>query len=103
MLRARDAMDRDFAHFRRRSLTLSPVYENAPRPWCRDHRRAVALALRHASSDTEVDGIVHRAEGAGASVIVRPTRQPWGMYAATFADPDGHLWLVTSTPAPGGQ
>ena len=56
-----------------------------------------------ASSDTEVDEIVHRAEGAGASVIVSPTRQPWGMYAATFADPDGHLWLVTSTPAPGGQ
>lgn len=53
------------------------------------------------ASDAEVDDIAQRAEAAGATMVVTPTRQPWGEYAATFADPDGNMWMATSTaPAP---
>lgn len=51
-----------------------------------------------ATTDNEVDEVFRRAEEAGATTIVAPTRQPWGMYAATFADPDGNVWMTTSTP-----
>ena len=43
------------------------------------------------------DGVVElieRARHGGAEVVSEPTEQPWG-YAATFADPDGHVWQVT--------
>ena len=49
------------------------------------------------ATDAEVDAIVERARGAGAVVTTEPGVQPWG-YAATFTDPDGHLWMVTSAP-----
>lgn len=52
-----------------------------------------------AGSDAEVDEIVDRARRAGATVAIEPGRQPWG-YAASFADPDGHMWTVTSSPLP---
>jgi uncharacterized glyoxalase superfamily protein PhnB len=35
----------------------------------------------------------------GAQVVAEPEEQPWG-YAGTFADPDGHLWMVTAKPIP---
>lgn len=47
------------------------------------------------ASDAEVDEWVDRARGAGGQVVAEPTRQPWG-YVGTVADPDGHLWQVTS-------
>ena len=43
----------------------------------------------------DVDAIVAQARAAGAIVISEPARQPWG-YAGTFADPDGHLWMVSA-------
>jgi hypothetical protein len=49
----------------------------------------------------EVDAIVGRARDAGAEVRLEPGDQMWG-YAATFADPDGHLWTVTATGGPLG-
>jgi predicted lactoylglutathione lyase len=52
-----------------------------------------------AATDADVDAIVDRARGAGAVVTTGPGPQPWG-YAATFTDPDGHLWMVTSAPLP---
>ena len=48
-----------------------------------------------ATTDAEVDDIVGRAGRAGAVVTNPPGRKPWG-YVGTFADPDGHLWMVTS-------
>jgi uncharacterized protein len=51
-----------------------------------------------AETDTEVDATVRRAHDAGAAIVTEPGRQPWG-YAGAFADPDGHLWMVTSDPA----
>jgi uncharacterized protein len=50
-------------------------------------------------TDTGVDEIVKRACEAGAETVTAPGQQPWG-YAGTFADPDGHVWMVTSQPFP---
>ena len=37
--------------------------------------------------------LIERARRAGGEIVSQPTEQPWG-YAATFADPDGHVWQV---------
>ncbi|MFC5802303.1 VOC family protein [Streptomyces formicae] len=42
-----------------------------------------------------VDETVRRAETAGATVVTPPGRRPWG-YAGAFADPDGHIWMITA-------
>ena len=42
-----------------------------------------------------VAAFVERARQAGALVTVEPTEKPWG-YVGTFADLDGHLWMVTA-------
>jgi predicted lactoylglutathione lyase len=52
-----------------------------------------------AATDDDVDRIVERARRAGATVPTEPAPQPWG-YAAAFADPDGHIWTVTSAKLP---
>jgi uncharacterized protein len=52
-----------------------------------------------AETDAGVDEIVKRAGEAGAESVTAPGHQPWG-YAGTFADPDGHVWMVTSQPFP---
>ena len=52
-----------------------------------------------AATDDGVNGIVERARRAGATVATEPAPQPWG-YAAAFADPDGHIWTVTSAKRP---
>ncbi len=51
-----------------------------------------------AEDDGAVDALIKRASAAGATVVTEPGRQPWG-YTGTFADPDGHLWMVTSSSA----
>jgi predicted lactoylglutathione lyase len=53
-----------------------------------------------AESDGEVDELVERARQAGATVVTQAGQQPWG-YSGAFADPDGHVWMVTSGPLPG--
>ena len=50
-------------------------------------------------TDIAVDEIVERASKAGAEIVTAPGHQPWG-YAGAFADPDGHVWMVTSQPFP---
>jgi predicted lactoylglutathione lyase len=52
-----------------------------------------------APTDDGVEAIVERARRAGATVAIEPAPQPWG-YAASFADPDGHIWTVTSAKLP---
>jgi predicted lactoylglutathione lyase len=47
----------------------------------------------------EVAQLIERARTAGAEIITEPGQQPWG-YAGVFADPDGHLWMVTSAALP---
>ena len=52
-----------------------------------------------AATDAEVVDAITRAQKAGAEVVTAPGPQPWG-YAGAFADPDGHVWMVTSAPLP---
>jgi uncharacterized protein len=52
-----------------------------------------------ATTDDGVETILERAREAGATVAAEPAPQPWG-YAASFADPDGHVWTVTSAKLP---
>ena len=52
-----------------------------------------------AATGDGVKEIVARARSAGATVATEPAPQPWG-YAAAFADPDGHIWTVTSAKLP---
>ncbi|MFB6394398.1 VOC family protein [Polymorphospora lycopeni] len=46
----------------------------------------------------EADNFVERAREAGARIVTAPQSQPWG-YTGSFADPDGHLWMVTVPPS----
>jgi predicted lactoylglutathione lyase len=41
----------------------------------------------------DVDAVLARAVEAGAGVVSPAEDKPWG-YSGTFADPDGHLWMV---------
>lgn len=52
-----------------------------------------------AATAADVDTLVERARQAGARVISEPGGKPWG-YAGTFADPDGHLLMVTTISPP---
>jgi uncharacterized protein len=45
------------------------------------------------AGESDVHGMVERARGAGAEIVMEPAEQPWG-FTAVFADPDGHLWQV---------
>jgi uncharacterized protein len=53
----------------------------------------------HAGTEAGVDELVERAHQAGGEVVTQPGQQPWG-YAGAFADPDGHVWMVTSQTFP---
>jgi predicted lactoylglutathione lyase len=63
----------------------------------RGHSECV-FSLR-AGSEAGVDELVERAHQAGAEIVTEPGQQPWG-YAGAFADPDGHVWMVTSESFP---
>jgi uncharacterized protein len=52
-----------------------------------------------AETEADVDELVERAHQAGGEVVTQPGQQPWG-YAGAFADPDGHVWMVTSQTFP---
>jgi len=61
-------------------------------------RSECILTLR-AASNPGVDDVLERALRAGAELVTAAGAQPWG-YAGVFADPDGHVWMVTSEPFP---
>lgn len=61
--------------------------------------RSECLLGLSAETDDEVDKLVARAHEAGAEIVADPAQHPWG-YTGTFADPDGHLWTVTSEAGP---
>jgi len=48
-----------------------------------------------APTPSGVGDVVARARRAGAEIVTEPGQQPWG-YTGAFADPDGHIWMVTS-------
>jgi uncharacterized glyoxalase superfamily protein PhnB len=45
----------------------------------------------------EVNAVIDRARRAGSEIVTEPDHKPWG-YVATFADPDGHVWMVHTDP-----
>jgi hypothetical protein len=49
-------------------------------------------------SREEVDELLSRAQGAGATLTDEAHDRPWGIYSGYFADPDGHLWEVIWNP-----
>ncbi|GAB3159574.1 hypothetical protein GCM10027290_64620 [Micromonospora sonneratiae] len=52
------------------------------------------------ASDREaVVEFIERARRAGGRVLSEPEQQPWG-FVGTFADPDGHLWMVNTETLP---
>lgn len=53
----------------------------------------------HVGTEGGVDELIERAHQSGAEIVTQPGQQPWG-YAGTFADPDGHIWMVTSDSFP---
>jgi len=59
--------------------------------------RCECLLSRSAEDDAEVRAVIDKALAAGAAPVTAPGRQPWG-YAGAFADPDGHVWMVTAEP-----
>jgi predicted lactoylglutathione lyase len=48
----------------------------------------------------QLHSLVDRAREAGAQIVMEPDEQPWG-YTAVFADPDGHLWQLSSASSEG--
>lgn len=62
------------------------------RPVARPGSSECLLAVTE-DAESDVDATVARAVAAGATVVTAPGVQPWG-YAGTFADPDGHAWMV---------
>jgi uncharacterized protein len=63
----------------------------------RGHSECV-LSL-NVGTEAGVDELVERAQSAGAEIVAEPGRQPWG-YTGAFADPDGHVWMVTAEVFP---
>ncbi|WP_341718625.1 VOC family protein [Micromonospora sp. FIMYZ51] len=61
-----------------------------------DARHSECVLGLSATGPDEVDDLIKRARNAGAEVVTEPGQQPWG-YAGTFADPDGHVWMVAVT------
>ncbi len=57
------------------------------------------FSIGHAvAGRAEVDGLLSRAEAAGATLTDRPHDRPWDIYSGYFRDPDGHLWEVLFNP-----
>jgi catechol 2,3-dioxygenase-like lactoylglutathione lyase family enzyme len=54
------------------------------------------------ATKTDVDGVLARAEAAGATLSGDPHERPWGIYSGYFRDLDGHLWEVVWNPRRGG-
>lgn len=64
-----------------------------------EHGRNECILTLRAGTDADVDALVGRAVLAGAELVTAAGHQPWG-YAGVFADPDGHVWMITSEPFP---
>jgi uncharacterized protein len=57
------------------------------------------ITLAHnVRSPEEVEDIVKRAAGAGATVTRGPGETFYGGYAGCFRDPDGHVWEIAHNP-----
>ena len=60
------------------------------------------LVGRHTGVGFAVDDLVKehaRLEGIGVEFTTPPTKQPWGGFMATFADPDGNIYYLDEVSA----
>lgn len=58
-----------------------------------------AFTLAHnVASEAAVDATLAEAVTAGARLVRRGERAPWGGYRGYFADPDGFLWEICFNP-----
>lgn len=58
-----------------------------------------AFTLAHnVASEAAVDATLAEAVAAGARLVRRGERAPWGGYRGYFADPDGFLWEICFNP-----
>ncbi len=63
------------------------------------YRSFTGIALSYAvRSRAEAVLVLARAEAAGGTVSRRAGETPWGGYAASFTDPDGHAWELMWNP-----
>lgn len=58
--------------------------------------RGVSLHFITDTPETVVQ-VITNAEAAGGSVVRKPAAAQWGGFSGYFADPDGHLWKVTTS------
>lgn len=66
----------------------------------RTARCPTAFTIGHnVARRTEVDGVMERARGAGATILKEAQDTFYGGYAGYFQDPDGHVWEVVWNPA----
>ncbi|GGG64041.1 glyoxalase [Salipiger pallidus] len=57
------------------------------------------LTLAHnLGSRAEVDGLLSRAEAAGATMLKPAQEVFWDGYHGYFADPEGHIWEIAHNP-----
>jgi uncharacterized protein len=49
-------------------------------------------------SQSEVDAVMAKAKGAGATILKPAAQTFYGGYAGYFQDPDGHVWEVVYNP-----
>lgn len=59
--------------------------------------QAVSLAQNYDTPEA-VDRAFAAGVAAGATALKAPQATPWGGYAGTLADPDGHLWELAHNP-----
>jgi uncharacterized protein len=57
----------------------------------------IAVA-QNVASEGEVDAVMARAKAAGAQILKQAAKTFRGGSNGYFADPDGHLWRLPSTP-----
>src|SRR5262245_17295478 len=59
--------------------------------------RGITLA-QMCRTDAEVDALMSKALGAGATLLKRAQKTEYGGYSGYFADPDGHVWEAVRAP-----
>lgn len=81
-------------------LALHPRHELAEDTTLEYQPSAFAgITMSHnATSEAEVDEVLHKASLHGATIVKPAQKVYWGGYSGYFKDPDGHLFEVAYNP-----
>ena len=99
-VKRQDAQDIVFFQLNGLVLGLFPLAmlaEDQGRPGAELGTGAMTLAQNY-HTEAEVDERFHAALGAGARMLKRPEKAPWGGYSGYVSDPDGHVWELAVNP-----